>query len=275
MAAQRKEDLGMDSALESIGARCSACHRQDFLPFRCARCGGSFCLDHAKVDTHTCKPPSTTTAAPTPATKPAFTGPSLKQLQAEHVARATRPIVNDHAARRQQQTTTNNKAKSLLDTFRRTVAGGAAKTSTVTPPTTGLFRSGRSASSAKVAAAWKQEARGDVKIGVDRRVWVRVGYMDGSVDGGVVKGRSTWVDRDWSVGRALDAVAREIGVKNVNSTSGGADAITRLHLVRPADGAAVETSQPVTRLATTTTTVIPVILYRGKLPFPLASVTVT
>lgn len=42
--------------LMSIGAHCSvpSCRQQDFLPFRCAACGGTYCLEHRNHNAHQC-----------------------------------------------------------------------------------------------------------------------------------------------------------------------------------------------------------------------------
>ena len=42
---------------ENIGAHCSLaeCHRKDFLPFKCEKCGQIFCLEHRTCDSHKCK----------------------------------------------------------------------------------------------------------------------------------------------------------------------------------------------------------------------------
>ncbi|PYH47227.1 AN1-type zinc finger protein [Aspergillus saccharolyticus JOP 1030-1] len=45
-----------DTDLDAIGHHCdlSYCHQLDFLPFRCASCNGTFCLDHRSETAHKC-----------------------------------------------------------------------------------------------------------------------------------------------------------------------------------------------------------------------------
>jgi len=46
--------------LSHIGKHChlKGCGRLDFLPFKCAQCGGLFCIDHRFPESHECQPSS-------------------------------------------------------------------------------------------------------------------------------------------------------------------------------------------------------------------------
>lgn len=302
----------MDAKLEKIGARCATCHRQDFLPFKCPHCKGDYCLDHARADLHRCAVAAASAEvarSPSPAT--AVKGKTLKELQAKHLARRG-PVVNEHAAAKQARASSaqSAKARSLLATFKKTVAdatasvrssggsllsvtttgSGSTNSSSVSTQTGSSRPSARSSSGRNTKpptgaelrqiAQWKREAHGDAVVQADRRLYVRVSYIDRSgallattttTTDTTSTARTVWLDRDWVIGRCLDSISRHLNVANRNATSATTDSPDRLHLVRKLDGTALEPSQRFAQVCPQATApsarLEELILYRGRLPF--------
>eukprot|EP01069_Polyplicarium_translucidae_P004553 Polyplicarium_translucidae@DN2602_c1_g1_i4.p5 len=44
----------MDFSLQDDPCEFAGCQRLDFRPFRCAKCAGTFCLDHRAANGHNC-----------------------------------------------------------------------------------------------------------------------------------------------------------------------------------------------------------------------------
>ena len=287
----------MDAKLERIGARCATCHRQDFLPFTCPHCEVQYCLDHARVDLHSCRaagPAIDPTARVLSPSSKAQQTQSLRALQAEHLARR-QPPVNEHTARRQtsQASGQSAKARSLLATFKKSIAdasasvrssgtsllAGGATASTDAEVNSGSVRSVAktkppNAAELRQIAQWKREARGDAAVPADRRVYVRVQYIDQSSADSIKAGNTTtstvWLDREWVAGRCLDSLCRHLTISNRNATTASTDSPDRLHLIRKLDSASLEPSQrfaQVCNTAPTSARLEELVVYRGQLPF--------
>ncbi|ORY82503.1 hypothetical protein BCR37DRAFT_379502 [Protomyces lactucae-debilis] len=216
----------MDAGLETIGARCSCCNKQDFLPFKCSHCALSFCLDHARQDAHTCAALSTVPQQSNQSDTKTTTGPSLKALQAEHLARrriSPQPGKQSAANVQNKQEATDRIQGALK----------ALKTRFTLPKTATATRT---AEEARMLGALKREAKGDPKLPVAQRRYV---YVQGS---GKSK-HARYVSVDWTCGRTLDELAKVVDMQNDNART--TDPARKLHLLLVEEDLVLEPSQSI------------------------------
>ncbi|KAJ4289490.1 hypothetical protein N0V88_006972 [Collariella sp. IMI 366227] len=249
------DSRGTDTSL--IGAHCqyTYCNQLDFLPFHCQSCSKTFCLDHRTEDSHACTNPGAWAArkrAAELAIPSAGEGRRMRDLLTQpkpcadsgckttvgtslvpgvHCAGCNRDyclkhrLREDHdcknkvpvgarAASAAQAAAVADGAKSALERFR--LWGAAkkqqAKQSLATP-----------AQKPKVAQmiavnSLKKTAKGDAKIGPEKRVYLYVEAEAATAKAKIPKGEFFY-SGDWVVGRMLDAAARSLQVQNVNNQS--------------------------------------------------------
>lgn len=238
----------MDAQLETIGARCHFCSRQDFLPFSCPHCSHTFCLSHASESAHTC----TQKTVPSPTNhKSGSAGPSLRQLQAEHLARRVQPDRrNDLKAQMQQQAPSRAAAVEALERIKSI--------------TSGFMIRGKSSTIGKAQvqlSKLKREAKGDAKIPLNKRLhfFISRSTTTTSTTSSQHVPIPFFVDREWTNGRVLDALARECGLVNENART--RDESRRLHLFY--EGLILEPSQQFGTLVKEAGTVV---VFRGITP---------
>lgn len=214
----------MDAGLETIGARCHFCQRQDFLPFTCPHCTHPFCLAHSSQTNHTC--PST---APTSVNPPAEHGKlqSLKELQTQH-------LIARHRQQQQEQAVTQAKS-----------AATAGKTRIIPASTQAALNALRSMTPKSIYARappknpigltmvqlgkLKNSATGDSTVPVPKRLYVEIQYADVPANGtSTPKKVPYYVDKTWSCGRCLDIIAKKLNVQNENNKT--LDERRKLHL---------------------------------------------
>lgn len=75
--------------------------------------------------------------------------------------------------------------------------------------------------------ALKRTAKGDAKVPVEKRIYLYVEAEANTTSSKLPKG-DFWYSKDWSVGRMLDAAARNLQVENVNNHGGGEEEILRI-----------------------------------------------
>ena len=68
--------------------------------------------------------------------------------------------------------------------------------------------------------ALKRTAKGDDKIPAEKRVYLHVEAEAETTTSKLPRG-DFWYNKEWSVGRVLDAAARNLQVQNVNNRGGG------------------------------------------------------
>lgn len=233
----------MDAQLETIGARCHVCSRQDFLPFSCPHCTHTFCLSHSSELNHGCTASSkatNTSSSSTTGVARIESGPSLKQLQDEHLSRRTSP---DPRTVQKARQVPSRAATDALERLKSMTAGFMirGKSSTLVQSTA-------------VLARLKREAKGDSGMPVPRRLYL---FVSRAVPPRTPM--SYFVDREWRVGRVLDAIARDLGMVNENART--RDESKRLHLLY--DGLVLEPSQQVGTLVKEAGEIL---IFRGTRP---------
>ena len=106
----------------------------------------------------------------------------------------------------------------------------------------------------------KQTAKGDVKIPLENRVYLYVEAEASTTSSKLPKGEF-WYNRDWSVGRMLDAAAKGLQVENLNNRVEGEE--ERLRIFHVEVGRLLEFSEKVGDTCVTGNTVV---LLRGVGP---------
>lgn len=250
----------MDKDLDSIGSHCqyTYCNQLDFLPFRCESCKGTFCLDHRTETTHKCLRAgewaaarrkaaaltSTTNASgvgkPTLSSGTQCSHPSCKtyintltavgvgcptcnrqyclkhRLREDHSCSTLIPL----GARQSSGPTQAEKAKAALGRLR---VWGKEKQAAVLPKP----KPSTAASRVLAVNALKRTAKGDAKVPVEKRIYLYVEAEANTTTSKLPKGEF-WYNKDWSVGRMLDAAAKNLQVENVNNHGGGEEEMLRV-----------------------------------------------
>ena len=73
----------------------------------------------------------------------------------------------------------------------------------------------------------KKTAKGDPKVPIEKRIYLYVEAEANTTTSKLPKGEF-WYNKDWSVGRLLDAAARNLQVENVNNHGGGEEEMLRV-----------------------------------------------
>lgn len=79
----------------------------------------------------------------------------------------------------------------------------------------------------QAAANLKKTAKGDDKVPLEKRVYVRVEASADTITAKVPSG-AFFYSKEWSVGRVLDMAAKSLQVENVNNRGGGEEAKLRV-----------------------------------------------
>ena len=257
----------MDKDLEAIGAHCqyTYCNQLDFLPFRCESCKHTFCLDHRTETAHKCAhagawaaarrkaAEGTTTVAlqngkPTPATGTQCSHPQCKtyintlssvgvfcqtcnrqyclkhRLREEHSCATLTPLGARPASLVNNQ---RQKAQVVLSTFR-TLMTKAKKN---VEETTVSQRKAPTSSGAVTLGDIRRNAKGDLKIPSDKRLYLHVEAEAATTNSKLPSG-NFFYNKEWSVGRMLDEAAKELQVQNVNNRGGGEKEKLRVYHVQ-------------------------------------------
>lgn len=106
----------------------------------------------------------------------------------------------------------------------------------------------------------KKEAKGDEKVASDKRLYLHVEAEASSTTSKFPKG-DMFFGRDWSVGRVLDAAAKQLQVQNVNNSGGGEE--VRLRVFHVEGGRLLEFSEKLADVVVSGNTVV---LLRGVGP---------
>lgn len=246
-----------DKDLEAIGAHCNYtyCNQLDFLPFRCESCKATYCLEHRTETAHECahagewakakrkaeSGASTTSAvgggqrlqaAPTQCSHPICKTnintlnsvgvgcPTCNRqyclkhrLKEDHACSTLPPLGARQISIANAQAQSMDKAKSALARLR---VWGKEKQAAVTPKP----KPSSAASRAVALINLKKTAKGDEKIPAEKRVYLHVEAEAATTTSKLPKG-DFWYNKEWSIGRMLDAAAKHLQVQNINNRGGG------------------------------------------------------
>ncbi|KAK4237351.1 hypothetical protein C8A03DRAFT_16077 [Achaetomium macrosporum] len=254
MSTAAVDSRGTDASL--VGSHCqyAYCNQLDFLPFKCQSCNKTFCLEHRTEDGHACTNPGAWARRKREAElakQSAGEGKRMRDLVSQkpcaddqcktiigtslvpgvHCANCNRDyclkhrLGEDHdcasktpigarAASAAQAAAVAEGARSALERFK--LWGQAkreqAKQSFASP-----------SSKPKVAQmiavnTLKKTAKGDAKLAPEKRVYLYVEAEAATAKAKIPKGEFFY-NKDWVVGRMLDAAARSLQVQNINNLS--------------------------------------------------------
>ncbi|MCJ1366040.1 hypothetical protein MMC16_005165 [Acarospora aff. strigata] len=263
--AQPQSFTSMDKDIEAIGSHCryTYCNQLDFLPFRCESCKGTYCLDHRTETAHECpqagawaaarRKQQLTSSSPSSTSKPTLltatqcSHPQCKtyintltnvgvschncnrqyclkhRLREEHDCSKLVPL----GARTPSATAAKFDAQAQTEkarvAFARLRAWGKEKQTAVLP------KPKPASNAARVVALnqLKKSAKGDDKIPADKRVYLHIEAEASSTTSKFPKA-DMFFGQEWSVGRALDAAAKQLQVQNVNNSGGGEEVKLRV-----------------------------------------------
>ena len=279
-----------------IGKHCEFdyCNQLDFLPFFCQSCRKTFCLDHRSETSHKCAnagawaerkrlaqlaQPSIgqgRTLRDKVSQKPCAS-PDCKTVigtsltPGVHCSTCNRDyclkhrLTEDHNCKnlipigaRPAQFDVGQKTRSALDKLR---AWGSAKKEQAGRA---LPKPKPTSAAVRLAAVnnLKKSAKGDAKIPVEKRVYIYVEAEAETAKAKFPKGEFFY-NKEWVVGRVLDAAARSLQVQNINNQS--SDEKDKLRVFHVEAGRLLEYSEKVGSVLQSGNTVV---LLRGVGPPP-------
>ena len=253
----------MDKDLDSIGSHCqyTYCNQLDFLPFRCESCKGTYCLDHRTESSHKClhagewaaarrkrndltNDNSSNNGKPTFQTATQCSDPSCKtyintltsvgvgcgtcnrQYCLKHRLREDHNCSNLIPLGARQSSLANIQAQNLEKAkaaFGRLRVWGKEKQATIIPKP----KPSTAASRVIAINALKKSAKGDEKVPVEKRIYLHVEAEALTTNSKLPRG-DFWYNKEWSVGRMLDAAAKGLQVQNLNNRGGGEEEKLRI-----------------------------------------------
>lgn len=250
----------MDKDFDSIGSHCqyTYCNQLDFLPFRCESCKGTYCLEHRTETTHKCPRAGDWAAArrKADALTPKNNATSAGKLTLLSATQCSHPncktyintlssvgvgcptcnrqyclkhrLREDHdcstllplGARQSSGPTQAEKAKAALSRLR---VWGKEKQGAVLPKP----KTSTAASRVLAINTLKRTAKGDANVPTEKRIYLYVEAEANTTSSKLPKGEF-WYNKDWSVGRMLDAAAKNLQVENLNNHGGGENEMLRV-----------------------------------------------
>lgn len=257
MSSAAIDSRGTDASL--IGSHCkyTYCNQLDFLPFKCQSCGDTYCLEHRTEDSHECpnkgawaerrrqaelskrsagegkrmrdfvseKPCADDSCSKVIGTSlvPGVHCPGCNRdyclkhrLREDHDCKNKPPI----GARPQAAAAVNSLAENTKSAFERFKLWGAAKREQAKKSLPAAAAGKPQSRAAQVIAvnSLKKTAKGDAKIAPEKRVYLYVEAESETAKAKIPKGEFFY-NKDWVVGRLLDAAAQALQVQNINNRS--------------------------------------------------------
>jgi predicted nucleic acid binding AN1-type Zn finger protein len=274
-----------------IGKHCQYeyCNQLDFLPFFCQSCKHTFCLDHRTESTHKCpeagawarRRREAELAKPSAgegkrmrdfvqqkpcAAKDCKTTVGTSLTPGVHCDKCNRNyclkhrMVEEHDCKNQipigarpGQVDLSKEARNAFAKFK---AWGASKREQATRA---LPKPKPTSASARLIAvnSLKKTAKGDAKLPPEKRVYVYVEAESETTTSKLPKGEFFY-NKDWVIGRVLDAAARGLQVENVNNSS--AEEKDKLRVFHVEGGRVLEFNEKVGTALTSGNTIV---LLRG------------
>ncbi|KAK6204923.1 uncharacterized protein RJT21DRAFT_4325 [Scheffersomyces amazonensis] len=215
-----------DLGIMNLGKNCFFCQQLDFLPFQCEYCGETYCSNHRNVEIHKCKgidkfrnqspprSPSPTNSNSLPSSKTLFPDRQAhkRQLDASLIESQNKP----RTLLQETQFRVGDVAKKTPNAFKKLQKFlQFQKTKTL-----------KSSSSNKIVdlSLLKKSAKGDTKIPTADKVYVWCLFLNYNEDQfnkvNVDKDRKPlYVSKNWVIGRALDSIANELHIPNINNST--------------------------------------------------------
>lgn len=193
--------------LMEIGEHCSFCGQIDFLPFKCS-CKSSFCSQHRAPEAHNCPnlklkspQPSNVSKQSTKSNLPSASSlfPDRSNFKVDLKTTETNPTTLKGTLIKTNNTSALYKLKKFFEK--------KPKVKKTVNPSKKIIET----------AQMKSKAKGDSKVPTSERVhlWVQVLDEESNID---KETRSPiFISRGWPIGRALDSIATQLKLKNINN----------------------------------------------------------
>jgi len=138
------------------------------------------------------------------------------RLKEDHCCSTLIPL----GARQSSGATQAEKAKAALGRLR---VWGKEKQAAILPKP----KPSTAASRVLAVNALKRTAKGDARVPTEKRIYLYVEAEVNTTSSKLPKGEF-WYNKDWSVGRMLDAAAKNLQVANLNNHGGGEEEVLRV-----------------------------------------------
>ncbi|KAK4224330.1 AN1-type zinc finger protein 1 [Podospora fimiseda] len=247
-----------DAALVGSHCAYTYCNQLDFLPFKCQSCIQTYCLDHRTEDSHSCPKKGVWAEHKRQqelakhsagqhkqmreyiSQKPCADDTCSKQigtslvpgvhcdhcnrdyclkhrLREDHDCKNKPPIGARQKTTAAATTAATNLADKTLSAFERFKLWGASKKEEMAKKQAAKKPQSKAAQIIAVNTL-KKTAKGDAKIPPEKRVYIYVEAESETAKAKIPKGEFFY-NKDWVVGRLLDAAAQALQVQNINNRS--------------------------------------------------------
>lgn len=201
-----------ETGMLDVGTHCYYCRQLDFLPFHCSQCNQDFCSSHRLRESHHCE--------------------SLRVNKLDNSQKTVSSMVNNHgkffqsllpakASERIRESTKLSSSSSSIPNSN-TIKSSLNKSSLdkllkfFNRHKTKTFSSSSSSSSNNLSQKLSLQnlSKGDTKIPVQNRIYIYCYVLD--VDRNVEEPEPIYINKIWPVGRVIDYLASQLGIKNLN-----------------------------------------------------------
>ncbi|CCH46955.1 AN1-type zinc finger protein 1 [Wickerhamomyces ciferrii] len=200
--------------LLDIGEHCSFCGQIDFLPFKCS-CHQTFCQNHRKPENHDCKDwkLKQKQQKPTEIHENSFKDlPSSQSLfpDRSNWKPPTLKTTETNPTNLQGTLKSNSNALNKLKKF-------------FTKSSKSIKPSKNPSKKIIELAQLKNKSKGDPKVPTTERIHLQIQVIDESSNIDQNTKFPIFISRSWPIGRALDSIASNIGLKNLNNRTNNPD----------------------------------------------------
>ncbi|KTW26185.1 hypothetical protein T552_03076 [Pneumocystis carinii B80] len=210
----------------NIGSYCSypSCRRLDYLPFKCLYCNKEFCNDHKNEENHDCEKELEAFKSRNINIVPTLKKKSSPKNLIDYWDKNLDPLKpkNNRSSETKKSSKNNIKFSELWHRIFRC-----------------LHSCQKSKSTHIAILKLKKEAKGETSIPLSSRLYIKVKFSYSNSD--FLTQKFFYISKDWSCGRSLDYLSKNIGIKNVNSSTKNEN--DKLHLMHIESGKILEPSK--------------------------------
>lgn len=199
-----------ETGMLDVGVHCYYCRQLDFLPFHCSHCNHDFCSSHRLKESHHCESLQLNKSNDSQKNPSSIVNNHGKFFQSLLPAKASERIKEStKASSPSSSIPDNNNIKSslnkssldkLLKFFNRHKTTKASST--------------HSSNKISQKLTLQKSSKGDTKIPLQNRIYVYCYVLD--IDHNIDKPEPIFINKVWPIGRVIDYLASQLGIKNVN-----------------------------------------------------------
>lgn len=219
--------------LMEIGEHCSFCGQIDFLPFKCS-CKSSFCSQHRQPEAHNCPDLKLKSKE---STKQSIVT-EKNAINTSHLPSAS-SLFPDRSNFKVDLKTTETNPTNLKGTLTKSNNTSAiSKLKRFFEKNSKSSKKATSNPSKRIieTAQLKSKATGDGKVPASEKIHIWVQVLDEENNQTIDKNvkHPIFISRGWPIGRALDSIATQLKLKNINNRTN--DSSQRLFLFKVDNG---------------------------------------